>query len=80
MNFKYFFYFFDKRRAALLAKKAQGAENEEPDEHRKQSVFWVPPEARWRHRVREDVELDLWNGVHAEGDSGKLVHMNRHRS
>ncbi len=38
---------FEERHAALLAEKAKGADPEDPDEYRAQSIFWVPPEARW---------------------------------
>ena len=40
---------FEEMHAALLAEKAQGADPEDPDEYRAQSIFWVPPEARWPH-------------------------------
>jgi type I restriction enzyme M protein len=40
---------FEERHAALLADKAKGADPEDPDEYRAQSIFWVPPEARWSH-------------------------------
>jgi type I restriction enzyme M protein len=40
---------FEERHAALLAERAQGADPEDPDEYRAQSIFWVPPEARWPH-------------------------------
>ena len=40
---------FEEKHAALLAEKAQGADPEDPDEYRAQSIFWVPPEARWGH-------------------------------
>ncbi len=40
---------FEEKHAALLAEKAQGADPEDPDEYRAQSVFRVPPEARWPH-------------------------------
>jgi hypothetical protein len=33
----------------LLAEKSQGADPEDPDEHRAANVFWVPKEARWAH-------------------------------
>ena len=35
--------------AKLEAEQAQGADPEDPDEYRAQSIFWVPPEARWAH-------------------------------
>jgi type I restriction enzyme M protein len=38
---------FEEKHAALLAEKAQGADPEDPDEYRAESIFWVPPEARW---------------------------------
>jgi type I restriction enzyme M protein len=40
---------FEEKHAALMAEKAQGADPEDPDEYRAQSIFWVPPEARWAH-------------------------------
>lgn len=40
---------FEEKHAALLAEMAQGADPEDPDEYRAQSIFWVPPEARWAH-------------------------------
>ncbi len=40
---------FEEKHAALEAERAQGADPEDPDEYRAQSIFWVPPEARWAH-------------------------------
>ena len=40
---------FEEKHAALLAEKSKGADPEDPDEYRAQSIFWVPPEARWQH-------------------------------
>ena len=40
---------FEEQHAKLVAEKAQGADPEDPDEYRAQSIFWVPPEARWAH-------------------------------
>jgi type I restriction enzyme M protein len=40
---------FEEKHAALQAEKSQGADPEDPDEYRAQSIFWVPPEARWPH-------------------------------
>ncbi|MBC7232149.1 MAG: N-6 DNA methylase [Chloroflexi bacterium] len=40
---------FEEQHAKLVAEKAQGADPEDPDEYRAQSIFWVPPEARWQH-------------------------------
>ena len=40
---------FEEHHAKLLAEKATGADPEDPDEYRAQSIFWVPPEARWAH-------------------------------
>ncbi len=40
---------FEEKHAALIAEKATGADPEDPDEYRAQSIFWVPPEARWAH-------------------------------
>jgi len=38
---------FEEQHARLMAEQAQGADPEDPDEYRAQSIFWVPPEARW---------------------------------
>src|SRR5512136_2780365 len=38
---------FEEHHARLVAEKSQGADPEDPDEYRAQSIFWVPPEARW---------------------------------
>ncbi len=40
---------FEEKHAALEAEKADGADPEDPDEYRRVSIFWVPPEARWPH-------------------------------
>jgi len=40
---------FEEQHAKLLAEQAAGADPEDPDEYRAQSIFWVPPEARWAH-------------------------------
>ena len=40
---------FEERHAQLVAERASGADPEDPDEYRAQSIFWVPPEARWGH-------------------------------
>ena len=38
---------FEEAHARLEAEVGQGADPEDPDEYRAQSIFWVPPEARW---------------------------------
>jgi len=40
---------FEEHHAKLVAEAATGADPEDPDEYRAQSIFWVPPEARWTH-------------------------------
>jgi type I restriction-modification system DNA methylase subunit len=40
---------FEEQQAKLVAERAKGADPEDPDEYRAQSIFWVPPEARWAH-------------------------------
>ena len=40
---------FEEAHAKLVAEQDQGADPEDPDEYRAQSIFWVPPEARWAH-------------------------------
>ncbi|HEX5385513.1 MAG TPA: type I restriction-modification system subunit M N-terminal domain-containing protein [Gemmatimonadales bacterium] len=43
---------FEEQHAKLVADKKSGADPEDPDEYRALAIFWVPPEARWSHRVR----------------------------
>ena len=38
---------FEEAYAQLETERDQGADPEDPDECRAQSIFWVPPEARW---------------------------------
>ena len=38
---------FEEAYARLEAEVDEGADPEDPDEYRAQSIFWVPPEARW---------------------------------
>ena len=38
---------FEEAYTRLDAERDQGADPEDPDEYRAQSIFWVPPEARW---------------------------------
>jgi len=38
---------FEEVHGRLVAQKAEGANPEDPDEYRAQSIFWVPSEARW---------------------------------
>ena len=40
---------FEERHAQLETERGEGADPEDPDEYRAQSIFWVPPGARWRH-------------------------------
>ena len=40
---------FEENHAQLIAEKSSCADPEDPDEYRAQSIFWVPPEARWPH-------------------------------
>lgn len=40
---------FEEHHARLVAEQTKGADPEDPDEYRAQSIFWVPPEARWAH-------------------------------
>jgi len=40
---------FEEQREKLLAQAAEGADTEDPDEYRAESIFWVPREARWGH-------------------------------
>ncbi len=39
---------FEEAHARLVEEIAEGADPEDPDEYRAQSIFWVPPEARWK--------------------------------
>ena len=38
---------FEEAHAKLEAERDEGADPEDPDEYRAQSIFWVPSEARW---------------------------------
>ena len=38
---------FEERHSQLMAEVDNGADPEEPDEYRAESIFWVPQEARW---------------------------------
>ena len=38
---------FEEAHAQIEAEIDQGADPEDPDEYRAESIFWVPPEARW---------------------------------
>lgn len=40
---------FEAKHAELVALQDEGADPEHPDEYRAEGIFWVPPEARWRH-------------------------------
>ena len=40
---------FEEAHDRLEADRDQGADPEDPDEYVAQSIFWVPPEARWEH-------------------------------
>ena len=40
---------FEERHAQLEREQADGADPEDPDEYRAESIFWVPREARWGH-------------------------------
>ena len=40
---------FEEMHTRLEDEQAQGADPEDPDEYRAENIFWVPPEARWRH-------------------------------
>ncbi len=40
---------FEERHAQLEREQSEGADPEDPDEYRAESIFWVPREARWGH-------------------------------
>ncbi len=40
---------FEEAYLQLEVERDQGADPEDPDEYRAQSIFWVPLEARWQH-------------------------------
>ena len=44
---------FEEAYAKLEAERDQGADPEDPDEYRAQSIFWVPTEARWANLQAE---------------------------
>ena len=43
---------FEAKHAELEAQREQGADPEDRDEYRADSIFWVPKEARWSHLRR----------------------------
>ena len=43
---------FEEKHASLIAEQDQGANPEDPDEYRAESIFWVPQQARWS-RLKE---------------------------
>ena len=40
---------FEEAYVQLESERGEGADPEDPDEYRAQSIFWVPPEARWQY-------------------------------
>ena len=40
---------FEEAHTKLETERDEGADPEDPDEYRAQSIFWVPPEARWQY-------------------------------
>jgi len=40
---------FEEKHAKLVAETSTGADPEDPDEYRANSIFWVPADARWAH-------------------------------
>ena len=40
---------FEEKRLELEAQRKEGADPDDPDEYRRENIFWVPPEARWEH-------------------------------
>ena len=40
---------FEEKRLELEAQRTEGADPDDPDEYRRENIFWVPTEARWEH-------------------------------
>ena len=40
---------FEEKRLELESQRKEGADPDDPDEYRRENIFWVPPEARWEH-------------------------------
>ena len=40
---------FEEKLLELETQRAEGADPDDPDEYRRENIFWVPPEARWGH-------------------------------
>ena len=40
---------FEEKRSQLEAQGTNEADPDDPDEYRAESIFWIPPEARWGH-------------------------------
>lgn len=49
---------FEEAYAKLEAERDEGADPEDPDEYRAQSIFWVPPEARW-HKIQSQARQSI---------------------
>jgi type I restriction enzyme M protein len=43
---------FEAKHAELAAARSKGAEPEDPDEYKAESIFWVPAKARWSHLLK----------------------------
>jgi type I restriction enzyme M protein len=42
---------FEAKHAEIARQQAESADPQNADEYRAQSIFWVPPEARWQFNV-----------------------------
>ena len=50
---------FEEAYAQLEAERGEGADPEDPDEYRAESIFWVPPEARWERLGSRTRQADI---------------------
>ena len=56
---------FEEHYAAFFSEQHLGADPEDPDEYRAHNIFWVPPEARWRHLKAQAKQSTIGELVHA---------------
>jgi type I restriction enzyme M protein len=52
---------FEEKHSFLIKETATGADSEDPDEYRAESIFWVPPEARWEYLQKNAKQPTIGN-------------------
>ena len=75
---------FEERHAQLEREQAEGADPEDPDEYRAESIFWVSREARWGHLKAQARQPTIGQLVDdgpgtGRGPLGRLGRLNQRR-